>query len=267
MVLKDCAYVKASQCRLCESNMFGVRAGFGIDASHSFPLSALAFMALVGAEISVVESRACMLGRASSLLSGCHSPVRDRICSTVVKVNILRVGFDKAFSPLSTCPVLPLDRDMLWIETCGQAVATSTSISLSLSLASHHMHTPHKQSPGPSSLSSCSIHPSGPPSRQGGSPGQGSAHVCLPSFRALSQECQSHPGAFSPLVISIWLYGDLSCSFGCRRDPLPVSSWFSMRIIPHVDVFFDAFVREDELCLLLLCHLDLPSRFGPFYSY
>ena len=111
------------------------------------------------------------------------------------------------------------------------------------------------------------MHPSGPPSRQGGSPGQGSAHVYLPSFRALSQECQSHPGAFSHLVLSIWLYGDLSCSFGCRRDLLPVSSWFSMRIIPHVDVFFDVFVRGDELCLLLLCHLDLPSRFGPFYSY
>ena len=60
-------------------------------------------MPLVGAVISVVESRACMLGRASSLLSGCHSPVRDRLCSTVVKVNILRVGFDKALLPVSVC--------------------------------------------------------------------------------------------------------------------------------------------------------------------
>ena len=120
----------------------------------------------------------------------------------------------------------------------------------------------------PPSLSSCSIHPIGPPSRQGGSPGQGSAHVHLPAFRALSQECQSHPDAFFPLVLSICLYGDLSCSFGCRRDFLPVSSWFSIRVIPHVDVFFfNVFVREDELCLLLLCHLDLPSRFGPSYSY
>lgn len=89
----------------------------------------------------------------------------------------------------------------------------------------------------------------------------------LPSFRALSQECQSSPGSFFPLVLSIWLYGDLSCSFSYRRDLLPVPCWFSMRIIPHVDIFFDVFVREDELCLLLLCHLDLPSRFGPFYSY
>ena len=90
----------------------------------------------------------------------------------------------------------------------------------------------------PPSLSSCSIHPIGPPSRQGGSSGQGSAHVHLPAFRALSQECQSHPDAFFPLVLSICLYGDLSCSFGCRRDFLPVSSWFSIRVIPHVDVFF-----------------------------
>lgn len=107
MVLKDCVYVKASQCRPCESNIFGVRAGLGIDAGHIFPLSVLAVTSMVGAVISVVESRACVLGRASFLLSGCHSPARDRICSTVVKVNILRVGFDKALLPLSTCPVLP----------------------------------------------------------------------------------------------------------------------------------------------------------------
>ena len=96
MVLKDCVYVKTSQCRPCESNIFGVKVGFGIDARHIFPLSVLAVMPMVGAVISVVDSRACVLGRASSLLSGYHSPARDRICSTVVKANILRVGFDKA---------------------------------------------------------------------------------------------------------------------------------------------------------------------------
>lgn len=32
-------------------------------------------------------------------------------------------------------------------------------------------------------------------------------------------------------------HGDLSCRFGWIRGVLPVSSWFSVRIAPHVDVF------------------------------
>ena len=52
------------------------------------------------------------------------------------------------------------------------------------------------------------------------------------------------PGA---LVLSRWLFfivvvltqlhRDLSYSFGCIRDLLTVFSWFSVRIVPHVDIF------------------------------
>ena len=37
---------------------------------------------------------------------------------------------------------------------------------------------------------------------------------------------------------------------------LPISSWFSVRIIPHVDVFLMCFVGEGEFHILLLHHLD-----------
>lgn len=30
-----------------------------------------------------------------------------------------------------------------------------------------------------------------------------------------------------------------------------------MRIVPHVDIFFDVFVGEGELYTFLFCHLDL----------
>ena len=46
----------------------------------------------------------------------------------------------------------------------------------------------------------------------------------------------SHLDAFF-LPYPTWLRGDLSRSFGYIGDLLPISSWFSVRIIPHVDVF------------------------------
>ena len=48
MVLKDCFYVGASLYRLCESEIFGVRASFGVDACRVFPQSALAIIFLIG---------------------------------------------------------------------------------------------------------------------------------------------------------------------------------------------------------------------------
>ena len=39
---------------MCESNIFGVRAVFGIDVYHIFPQSVLAVILLIGAVIGVV---------------------------------------------------------------------------------------------------------------------------------------------------------------------------------------------------------------------
>ena len=38
------------------------------------------------------------------MLCGCHSPVGGRVCSPVVGVAALRVGFNQALLPLSGCP-------------------------------------------------------------------------------------------------------------------------------------------------------------------
>lgn len=65
------------------------------------------------------------------------------------------------------------------------------------------------------------------------------------------------------LFVCFWFFrstrlcGDLSCSFGCVRELLPISSWFSVRIV-HVQVSFDVFVGEvnsTSSCsiLLVLC--------------
>ena len=53
-------------------------------------------------------------------------------------------------------------------------------------------------------------------------------HRSLPWKPVLPWFLFSHP---------TWLCGDPSCSFGCIRDLLPVSSWFSVKKVPHVDVF------------------------------
>ena len=67
----------ASLCRLCESNIFGARAIFGMDASLVFLQGVLAVVPLIGGVFDVVVFNACsgMLGRASSLICGRHSPV------------------------------------------------------------------------------------------------------------------------------------------------------------------------------------------------
>lgn len=90
MVSKGCFYLGASLCKLCESSIFGARAVFGMDASLVFLQGVLAVVPLIGGVFDVVF-RACsgMLGRASSLVCGCHSPVSTFLSSwfiTAVKM-------------------------------------------------------------------------------------------------------------------------------------------------------------------------------------
>ena len=60
MVLKGCFYVGASLCRLCVSSVFGVRAGFGIDASHVFLQGVLAFIPFIANVVGFVVFRSCV---------------------------------------------------------------------------------------------------------------------------------------------------------------------------------------------------------------
>ena len=65
MVLKGYFYVGAYLCTLCVSNVFGVRAGFDMDASHIFPHGVLAIITLIRGVVGVEESNAyagCVVG-------------------------------------------------------------------------------------------------------------------------------------------------------------------------------------------------------------
>ena len=77
MVLKGYFYVVTHLCSLLESNIFDVRAVYSMDACHIFPQGVLA---LVPSDRGCVwccsdQSLHWILGGASSLLCGCHSPV------------------------------------------------------------------------------------------------------------------------------------------------------------------------------------------------
>ena len=58
------------------------------------------------------------------------------------------------------------------------------------------------------------------------------------------------PGVLAPswclifLFCPTWLYGDLSCSFGCIRALLPVFSRSPLRTVQHLDVFLMHMCRE-----------------------
>lgn len=60
MALKNCFYIGASLYSLHESNIFGTRAVFGVDAYHTFPYGVLGLVPLVGDVFGVVVSRACV---------------------------------------------------------------------------------------------------------------------------------------------------------------------------------------------------------------
>lgn len=65
MFLKGCFYVGVSLCRLCVSNIFGARTGFGVDAGHVFLQSVLAVIPLIA---GLLVSRACARWEVGSLL-------------------------------------------------------------------------------------------------------------------------------------------------------------------------------------------------------
>lgn len=65
MVLKECFYVGASLCRLCECNIFDKWAVFGMDAYHIFLQSMVAIVPLIGSVLGVVVTTtfaACWAG-------------------------------------------------------------------------------------------------------------------------------------------------------------------------------------------------------------
>lgn len=75
------------------------------------------------------------------------------------------------------------------------------------------------------------------------------------SFTDSSQRCRSCPLHFLSILpilaaLTIW-------------DLPPVSNWFSVRVFPHVSVFFICLWGIGEggkLHILLLCHLDPPFK-------
>ena len=60
-----------------------------------------------------------------------------------------------------------------------------------------------------------------------------------------------------------WLCGDLSCSFGCIWDLLCFQLVFCGNCFTRRCIF-DMFMKEGELRMLLLCHLDLPPNQNSF---
>lgn len=106
MIQKGCFHVGSSLCKLHYSNIFVGRAVFDVDVSHILFQAVLAIIRLIGVTTGVAVSRECtdVLDKAS-LLCGCHSPVRGRICSPVFGLEALRVKFSKSLLPLNVCSV------------------------------------------------------------------------------------------------------------------------------------------------------------------
>ena len=78
-----------------------------MDASHVFPPSVLAIIPLIGCVVGVVVSRGCAgceVGLPPHCV--CHCLIGSRICSPVVGVEALRVGFDQTPLPLNVSPAL-----------------------------------------------------------------------------------------------------------------------------------------------------------------
>ena len=113
--------MEVSLCRLCESNIFGMRAVFGMDACHIFPQSTLAIVSLIAGMFGVVMTKAYTGGRASSLLCGCHSPAEGKVCSLVIGVkppdpalccSVRRVVLQHSHWELSCCIFPPRGRPL-----------------------------------------------------------------------------------------------------------------------------------------------------------
>ena len=56
-------------------NIFGVKADFGMEASHIFPQDVLAIVPLIGVVVVVIVSRTCAGCKVGTPLSVCHHPV------------------------------------------------------------------------------------------------------------------------------------------------------------------------------------------------
>ena len=110
-----CFYVRATLCRLWESSILGARVVFGRILAISFlrvcwPLSPCWQCVWWCCD----QSLHWMLGRASSLLCGCHSPVRGRVCSPVVRVEAPRSG-SKLQCEVGGTGALSLGKELLCI--------------------------------------------------------------------------------------------------------------------------------------------------------
>lgn len=102
----------------------------------------------------------------------------------------------------------------VWTGKYGEVAATSTGLSLLI------LSKPYSSREDSSPF----VYPDGFLSRQEVSPGWGSS-------------LQIPPRGTSAVLMPFfptWLCRDLSCSFGCIEDFLPVPSWFSVAVVPHV---------------------------------
>lgn len=53
-----------------------------------------------------------------------------------------------------------------------------------------------------------------------------------------------------PFFCPAQLHGNLSCCFGCIRDLVSAFSWFSVKFVLHVDIFFYVFAGRGEFHVL-----------------
>ena len=104
-----------SLCKLCQSNIFGVRAVFGMEACHVLPQCVLAIFPLIRGVIGD-QTLLCMLNGVSSLLCGFHSLLRGRISFPVFGVEALylvlscdvrQVGLEHSHGEISHCIFIP----------------------------------------------------------------------------------------------------------------------------------------------------------------
>ena len=127
MVSKGRFYVGASLCSLHESIIFGVTAVFwygclpclSSDLAGHHPLD-------MGYDWCCDDqSLHWMLGRASSLLCGCHSPIESRVCLPVVGVEAPRSS-SKLHCEVGGTGALPLGKELLHIPLQGLSTGTGT---------------------------------------------------------------------------------------------------------------------------------------------
>ena len=109
MALKGYFYVGLSLCRPCESDIFGVRAAFGVGARHIFPQHLLAIIPLTCNVIGVIVSRTWALWWAGPpLFSEAVTALLGAGSAHSIEVEALKVVFDQTW-----VHALPLKRWLL----------------------------------------------------------------------------------------------------------------------------------------------------------